>query len=60
MEGAKKHIPHVRLNNKRIVNADINGALNILAKSKPERIDILSFLRNTGQTIPIRQKIKLN
>lgn len=45
---------------KRMINADVNGALNILAKSKPERKDILSFLRNRGQTLPIRQKIKLN
>ena len=29
-------------------------------KSKPERKDIISFLRNIGQTVPIRQKIKFN
>ena len=45
---------------KRIINADINGALNIMAKSKTERNDIISFLRNRGQTVPIRQKIKFN
>ena len=49
-----------KTSNKRIINADVNGALNILAKSKPERKDILSFLRNRGQTLPLRQKIKLN
>jgi len=49
-----------KTNDNRIINADINGALNILKKSKPNRIDIISFLRNKGQTIPIRQKIKLN
>ena len=43
----------------KIINADINGALNILKKGKPDRIDIISFLRNIGQTVPIRQKIKL-
>ena len=42
-----------------IINADINGALNILKKGKPDRTDIISFLRNIGQTVPIRQKIKL-
>ena len=45
---------------KRIINADINGALNIMAKSKTERNDIISFLRNRGQIVPIRQKIKFN
>ena len=40
-------------------NADINGALNILKKGKPDSIDIISILRNIGQTVPIRQKIKL-
>lgn len=45
---------------KRIINADINGALNIMAKGKPERNDIISFLRSRGQTVPIRLKIKLN
>ncbi len=44
---------------KRIINADINGALNIMAKSKTDRYDIISYLRNRGQTVPIRQKIKL-
>ena len=43
----------------KIINADINGALNILKKGKPDRTDIISFLRNIGQTVPIRQKIKL-
>ncbi len=38
----------------------INAALNILAKSKPEKHDILSSFRNIGKTVPIRQKIKLN
>lgn len=46
--------------NNKIINADINAALNILAKCKPERKDILTFLRNNGHAIPIRQKIKLN
>ena len=46
-------------NNIEIINADINGALNILKKGKPDRTDIISFLRNIGQTVPIRQKIKL-
>ena len=45
---------------KRIINADINGALNIMAKSKPDRYEVISYLRNRGQTTPIRQKIKLN
>ena len=45
---------------KRIINADINGALNIMAKSKTDRYDLISYLRNRGQTVPIRQKIKLN
>jgi IS605 OrfB family transposase len=49
-----------KTNTGKIINADINGALNIMAKSKPERYDILSYLRNIGQTVPIRQKIKLN
>ena len=44
---------------KRIINADINGALNIMAKSKTDRYDIISYLRNRGQAVPIRQKIKL-
>lgn len=44
---------------KKIINADINGALNIMAKSKTDRCDILSYLRYRGQTVPIRQKIKL-
>ncbi len=44
----------------KIINADINGALNIMAKSKTDRNDLLSFLRNIGQTVPLRQKIKLN
>ncbi len=44
----------------KIINADINGALNIMAKSKIDRRDLISFLRNIGQTVPIRQKIKLN
>ena len=39
-----------------VVNADINAALNILKKSKPERTDILSFLRNSGQAMPCRLK----
>ena len=43
----------------KIINADVNGALNILKKGKPDRIDIISILRNIGQTVPIRQKIKL-
>ena len=42
---------------KRVINADINGALNIMAKSKTDRYDIISYLRNRGQTVPIRQKI---
>lgn len=43
----------------KLINADINGALNILKKGKPERNDIITFLRNIGQTVPIRQKIQL-
>lgn len=43
----------------RIINADVNAALNILKKGKPERRDIISFLKDIGQTVPIRQKIKL-
>ena len=42
-----------------IINADINAALNILRKSKPERKDIISFLRNRGQAMPCRLKVKL-
>ena len=42
-----------------IINADINAALNILKKSKPERKDIISFLRNSGQAMPCRLKVKL-
>ena len=42
-----------------VVNADINAALNILKKSKPERTDILSFLRNSGQAMPCRLKVIL-
>ena len=38
----------------KIINADINGALNILKKGKTNRTDIISFLRNIGQTVPIR------
>ena len=45
---------------KRIINADIFGTLNIMTKSKPDRDDVISYLRNRGQTTPIRQKIKLN
>ena len=44
----------------KIINADINAALNILVKCKTERCDLISILRNIGQTIPLRQKIKLN
>ena len=44
----------------KVINADINAALNILAKCKTERTDIISILRNIGQTVPIRQKIKFN
>lgn len=43
-----------------IVNADVNGALNILKKCKTDRDDIISFLRNRGQTIPMRKQIKLS
>lgn len=42
-----------------IINADINAALNILRKSKPERKDIISFLRNRGKAMPCRLKVKL-
>ena len=44
----------------KIINADINAALNILAKCKTERCGLISILRNRGQTIPLIQKIKLN
>lgn len=42
-----------------IINADINAALNILKKSKPERKELISFLRNSGQRMPCRLKVKL-
>ena len=42
-----------------IINADINAALNILKKSKPEKKELISFLRNSGQVMPCRLKVKL-
>ena len=44
----------------KVINSDINATLNILTKCKTERTDIISILRNIGQTVPIRQKIKFN
>ncbi|MBQ8292557.1 MAG: transposase [Bacilli bacterium] len=62
-----KNYQGIRLNrglfqtkDKKIVNADVNAALNIMRKCKPERQDIYQALRNRGQVLPIRQKIKLN
>ena len=41
-------------------NEEIKKQETYQEKSKPERKDIISFLRNIGQTVPIRQKIKFN
>lgn len=43
---------------KRIINANVNAALNILKKRKTDRIEIIESLRNIGLTIPSRLKIK--
>lgn len=43
-----------------VVNADVNAALNILKKSKPDRKDIIDFLRHRGLTIPYRYQINLH
>jgi len=47
--------------NGKIVNADVNGALNILRKGiekhKPEMIGLISSLRNSGITVPVRKHV---
>ena len=43
---------------KRIVNADINGALNILKKSKIDNYQLMDNLRNRGITLPIIEQAK--
>ena len=45
--------------NKKIVNADINGALNILAKSKPKDDLKINYLRYRGLTVPKRIQVRL-
>lgn len=44
---------------KRIVNADINGALNILKKSKIDNYQLIDNLRNRGITLPKRVPSKV-
>ena len=45
--------------NKKIINADINGALNILAKSKPKDDLKVNYLRDRGLTVPKRIQVSL-
>ena len=44
---------------KRIVNADINGALNIYKKSKPINDKNVLSLMDRGLTVPLRVKVCL-
>ncbi len=61
---------HIEYNGKRInrlfktkdghiINADINGALNILKKYKTESDELIHHLRNSGLTTPIRLQVSL-
>ena len=45
--------------NKSLVNADINGALNILVKSKPKDNFKINYLRDRGLTVPKRIQVRL-
>lgn len=45
--------------NKIIVNADVNGALNILRKSKPNDDEEIHYLMDRGLTIPKRLQVIL-
>ena len=45
-------------NNNIEVNADVNAALNILRKSKPNN-DVINHLRDSGLTIPKRLQVSL-
>ena len=41
------------------VNADVNAALNILRKSKPNDDESIHYLRDRGLTIPKRLQVSL-
>ena len=41
------------------VNADVNAALNILRKSKPNDDEVIHYLRDRGLTIPKRLQVSL-
>lgn len=41
------------------VNVDVNAALNILRKSKPNNDEIIHYLRDRGLTIPKRLQVSL-
>lgn len=43
----------------KIINADVNAALNIMAKSKTESSQIIDYLRCRGLTIPKRLQVSL-
>lgn len=45
--------------NKVLINADINGALNILRKSKPNDDKEICYLRDRGLTVPKRIQVRL-
>ncbi len=42
------------------MNADINAALNILRKSKPNDDEEIRYLRDRGLTIPKRLQVPLS